>query len=505
MSIPRIVAGPVLGLAVVVFVSLMVWRLSTPRDQSANEADGKVEAIEQVERSPSFSETESASALSAQQPVTGTELAPAEVIDRPGFDCSMARGQGHAADLAIVAISEFGGNARHPAQLSTMHSTRFSVLDQTGALHTGELPFHPLQIKIGKRPHGPVLAGFGGLDPAPSRMRLTAEGEPARIFMDGAAVYENDHAWLLGVASDGSSYFVVEPLGSDLSSRLVIRNLDQGTEAHHELGTMLAAPEGGLAYHASYTPGNEEVHLEPASGPYSRGIGAHYFFKAEGKEPPRRISVPDRGLDDRALFLSSEEGYFFYEGANNADSLEIVKARFDWPAGFSQAIWRQDNAVGTRAVREDASPDGAWLLLRTGTASTAGRPAKRSDSMLHVLDASTGKKVFALPTSNVEAQLRQLSSVLPDQPTENDLGWYNGAFFTGNGKLVVQRVQDTDGLVDETVKFYDVYDMESIAIDAQPEFRARSNQHQRNPCASKGFPGTLQVAESGRLAYSGAP
>lgn len=484
-------------------MATLIGSLTTGEYLPANEAGGAVEAVELTELALSPSAMETGQAPSAQQRPEGAELTAGEVIDRPDFTCSMTKGKGSAGHLAIVAVSELVDTDPDPSiRISGRYSTRFSVLDETGALHTGELPFYPFRLKTGKRPNGPVLAGFGGINLQPYSTILPAEGESVRIFMGDTTVYESNHAWLFDLASDGSSYFVIEPVGNELSSRLTIVNLDKDTEIHHDLGSMLASPDGTLAYRASYTPDNEEVHLEPFTE-FTQGLGVHYFFKAQGKDPPRRILVPDRGLDDRALFMSSEDGYIFYEGANSADSLHIVKTRFDWPAGPSVPVWRREGPVGTRASRVDASPDGAWLLFSLGTAGTAGRPAKEEDRMIYVLDASTGETVFALPTRTIDAQMRRLSSVLPDQPSENDVGWYMGANFVGNDRFVVRRIKDTDGVVDDTVQLFDVYDMNSISLDAQPGFRVQSNEHRLNPCASNGFPGTLRVAENGRLTYAG--
>ena len=59
--------------------------------------------------------------------------------------------------------------------------------------------------------------------------------EPVHIYWDGELVYENDKAWRFGVAPDGSSFYVIEPLAGE-ASRLVVRSLDAGEEHHYDLG-----------------------------------------------------------------------------------------------------------------------------------------------------------------------------------------------------------------------------------------------------------------------------
>ena len=131
----------------------------------------------------------------------------------------------------------------------------------------------------------------------------------------------------------------------------------------------------------------------PASAS-TTGIGVHYFFSAKEEVPPRKVLVPDRGLDDLVVFTSSEEGYYFFDSAHSTDSLHIMKARFDWSTGLFDTVWHQEGPVGTNASRVDASSDGDWLLFTTGTSMAAGRPANDGDRSLSVLDSATGEIVF---------------------------------------------------------------------------------------------------------------
>ena len=498
-SILRKISGVVFGLGLVTAIALLLARFSgqqhdlqTDLEEDMDFSAGDFELAESV-----FPSSVIEKGLPPQwnKESDEAELTPDEVIDQTGGGCGMLMGQGSATDLAIVVTRVPRGKS--------MGGTKFSVLDQSGAVNSGVLPFLSFQTKLGKTSRGQAIAGFGGIRLGnPNSTGLYAEGEPLRIYIDRELVYEREHVWLFDVAANGSSFFYIESLGSDYSSRLAISSLDQGTETHYYLGTTFSHPKHDLTYLASFTSGTEEVHLEPISARHSKGLGTHYFFDVQGEGPSRRMSVPDRGLKDQALFTSSEEGYLLYEAANGADNLHIVKARLDWSSGVSTAVWRQEGPMGTRASHVEISPDGAWLLYSTNTAGTVRRRARNDDRVLYVLDAATGERAFVLPIVDSGKQMLQLSSVLPPQATENDVGWYNGAFFVGNDRLVVRRLRDTDGLVDETVKFYDIYDMNSISLDAQPEYRVESNQHWQNVCASEGFPGTLITGEDGRLAYA---
>ncbi len=493
----------ILGLVLATALALLLWRFGGHRyaleqgDPSEGEGAGPIELA-----FPSTGNGVGPAATMEKRPERA-ELKPDEVIDKQGFDCGMTRGKGAAADLAVVTVAEPLGIMDILTPFLERYSTRFSVLDQTGALHTGELPFIPYQRKLGKSPSGSVLAGFGGIALQPWLTPLPAEGEPLRIFAGDTMIYENKHVWLFDVANDGSSYFFIEPLGTDFSSRLVISNLEQGTEMHHDLGTMLSGPEGELAYLASYTAGGKEVHLWPVpSGVLKEDVGMHYFFKTEANSPPRPIAVPDRGLYDRAFFTSSEESFIFYEAASDDEKLQIVKARFDWSSGASTAIWSKEGPAGVKAGSVSITPDGAWLLFGTGQASKTKRGLRDSDRMMHLLDAKTGETRFRFFTDSFSAKARQLANVLPPQPTQDDVGLFNGAFFVGNNKLVLRHFPLEDGAAVETERFYDVFDLNSITVNAQPEYRVRGNEHIFNPCGSGGFPSTLGVTEDGRLVYT---
>lgn len=152
----------------------------------------------------------------------------------------------------------------------------------------------------------------------------------------------------------------------------------------------------------------------------------------------------------------------------------------------------------------DATPNGAWVLFGTGTSGALSRPAEAHDWMLFVLDATSGQPVFKFPIEDADLQLSRLSTVLPPEATAEDAGIFRGAFFVGNDKLVLQHYPMTDGLFDIRKSVYDVFDMNSIALDSQPDFRLSINRHDTNSCASENFPYNLKVGEDNKLVYARA-
>ena len=487
------------GLALAIAAAVLFWRADSTRGESPGDPGHVPEAgeLEMIDGAfPAWVE-EAHFVSPSREDSREQELTPEEVIDKPGIGCYLEMGVGPAEDVAIAGIWTPEG--------SFLGGTRFSVLNASGAVHSGFLPFPSFQVGLGKNRSGEVIFGFGGVRMNPDNPHsfgLPPDGDPMRIYADDQLVYEKDQVWLFDIADDGSSFFYIEPLASDYSSRLVIVSLEHGTETHHDLGTIFAHPENDLRYLAAYTPSLAEVHLKPVSQRNSEGLGTHYFFDVRAGGSGRGLWIPNTGRYDLAHFTSSEEGYRLVEGADESGRLQVVKYQVDWGAEKAVPVLNLAGYVGTRASSVQTSPDGAWLLFHTATASTAGRPARTDDGVLVLLDAATGENKFALFPKDKDSQMSALSNVLPASATKDDLGWLNGAYFVGNDHLVVRRFPTPNDVIDDTRRLYDVYDLQSISLDAQPQYRTEGNWHLRNDCASQGFPGTLGVGEDGRLTYT---
>ena len=148
-------------------------------------------------------------------------LTPADVMGNP--DCTMRPGAGNGRDLAMVVVPGEDGS-------------RFAVVDGSGRVFGDMLPFRAVRdSSFARREDGTVVAGFGGSDRPLHRdfpslraappFSLGAKG--VVVYQDGQVIYENGEASGFGLADDGSSFYVMEPMAGDVS-RLVIRNLDLG-------------------------------------------------------------------------------------------------------------------------------------------------------------------------------------------------------------------------------------------------------------------------------------
>ncbi|MYD99503.1 MAG: hypothetical protein F4X98_19230 [Gammaproteobacteria bacterium] len=357
----------------------LIWLMS--RDAAPTSVTHEREAAP-LDRTPTNSVVAGLPNPSQEHPTglehLSNELTPADVMGNP--DCLMKPGAMHARDLAVVVV---------PGQ----DGSRFAVVDRSGVVFGDSLPFPTtVEQSFARREDGSVLAGFGGLDVS----RTTSRGPATQgvvVYQDGQIIFENPEATGFGVAHDGSSFFVLEPIpGPGSATRLVIRNLDLGVEVHHDLGTLQPDPDTNV-YPVWYSLDRSEVIvgiLDTASSPErthfadATFITSHThlqfsFFPADGGETRKLADY--RGFP---RFVSSNEVYF---ALPRGDGYATVKREYAYEGGevSVEEQWSRDLHPGPVA------DDGAWLVA-----------VNNSDDWLwgggtteaHILDASTGDSRF---------------------------------------------------------------------------------------------------------------
>ena len=433
---------------------------------------------------PQIVEQRAASMNRPQVALAGEMLSPLEVIDDP--NCLMRVGTGQASDLALVVVPGLNG-------------ARFSVVSQTGPVYGGELPFSPNHYKLGKHANGSIVVGFGEL-------RLNQEGnkgpeapEPVRVYVDGQLVYEREKLLWFDVASDGSSYAVIEPLGGG-TSQLLINNLNEGTQIQYYLGDIYHSDSFALPYLATYSIGFGEVHFMPINGASELGIGTHYFYPVRSGGKSRRVRAVGESSYDFAHLTSSWEGYFFYGEAsdNGAGPFQVIKRELDWSTGNFVDAWslRFQASIGQGGV--SFSEDGRWLEIRT---SPIGMPPmwNRNAFRTYLFDTMTGERVFEFPMVAGREQSMRLASVMSDESTLDDLGRFGGLEIQGDQLMIFRTIDDPDH-PDGFRGVYDVFDMNTLQSSSQPDFRVTVNRTPSNLCASRSYPRSLQ-SRDGHLAF----
>ncbi len=323
--------------------------VSTP-DPDSNEFEATVPA----------SDAERPESQALAQPHVLERPTAAAVIADP--QCRMVVGQRTASDTALVYLPLGDG-------------AWFAVVNTFGIVFDATLPFVPERPEVGKRPDGTILVGFGLAD-------------KVQVVHDGSVIYEFDEVWSFGIADDGSSFFVVEPLAGN-ASRLVVRNLELREEHHFDLGTSITPTNHSLDFGLDYSVDLAEVIVRPSR---SRG-GASRFFPVVGGVPREVVVEPTQGMPTRDLsvFATSELSYHARNVGDkdrNRYSLlwRIVKVEREFGNGGERGreVWTRDLQF-LRNLSMQVSLDGAWLVL---TDPVAG---------VEVLHTEDGETVLSYP------------------------------------------------------------------------------------------------------------
>ena len=408
-------------------------------------------------------------------------LTAEEVLDNP--DCQMLAGRGRAKDKAIVI-------------LPTPEGARFAVLDGQGEVFADTLPFFPHHYHLGKRADGTVLAGFGDPFLNSRRGRERHAPEPVRIYFDGTVVYESDKASEFAIAPDGSSFYVREPLAGG-ASRLVVRNLDLRTERHFALGgTYTPSNEFEPGFGTSFAVDAREIMFWPV---YEYGRGIHRFYPV-GDSEVREVHVAQRadesmfGGNDRvrvdgvysAVFASSEEAYFAAAPTppipEGTKPWKIERRKLDHDTNTSTEVWSRELDLDHFGYTMNLSDDGAWLAVRAWN--------------FQVLNTASGETVFEYPMVDKQAELARLGSVLVPGATVRDVGAVTNDSFRDNRLVFFRQVGskrscsggDKDAYDDCIAELrrrgiynsmVDVFQMETIEIDSEPDFRVEVSRDNR--------------------------
>ena len=409
------------------------------------------------------------------------------------LDCQMLAGGGAASDVALVI---------HPTEEGVV----FAVIGESGELTRGELNFRPNHLRIGRRDDGSVIYGFGDLRTHARAFRPEDSAEPVRIYHDDFVIYESDKALNFDISHDGSSFVVHKPSAGEVT-RLVVRNLTEGTQVEHELNTKLTHKG---RYSMGYTVDGTEVVFSPS---HSYGRGFHWFYPTnEGRK--RRVEV--EGFRS-ALLTSSENGYFV-ERAYELDTdesgevWEVSRRRFLHSIGQSEELWSVPLNIRDFGSRLSVSENGKWLGLFA--------------SDYKVLDTETGEKIFDFPyRRNPEMQIARLAPILPADSTLADVGKYFRMNFKGNHLIGYRMWGDSsscDSELDDQYynpkkreciwdlrirgvykHFYDIYDMNTITLDGSPSYTAEVFPESDCVPANTRWKGLVDV--DGKLAFQPVP
>ena len=411
-------------------------------------------------------------------------------------DCRMLSGKGPAEDVAVVTLlSEEGAE--------------FAVVGENGILATGRLDFRPHHFRIGRRPDGSVLVGFANLRLNSGVFRPPDSDEPLRIYHGDHVVYETKKASDFDIASDGSSFFVLEPSPGG-ASRIVIRNMEDDTQKEIELGTRFSSSNAFSPgeHMAVYSADSSEIMFTPAHAD-ARGVGTYWIYPV-GKGRARRISVQDSW---GALLTSSENGYFVDRPNELApdevgDVWQVSRRRLDPSKGVSEVLWTSRVHVKHHGGLLSISQNGKWLGL--------------SGWNYRVLDTESGDTIFNFPRApDRKAVFSRIAPALPDGATLADVGSIGSIRFRGNSLVSFRRVGDTSAcstkkgeeyddrkwrqcirdlrLQGRYRTFFDVFEMDNIELDSPPTYI--TEVFEESSCMPANSPRRGLIDLDGQLAF----
>ena len=429
----------------------------------------------------------------AQPSLESAVLKPREVLGN--LECTMLAGRGAASGSAVVVVrSETGA--------------RFSVVDGGGSLVAGTLPFRPHQFRLGRQQDGTPVIGLGDLRLNSKQFRPVASPEPVRVYVGEQIAYDSDKAWDFLVAHDGSSFAVHEPIAGG-ASRLVVHDLELGTERNVDLGTRMTPVNAYEGDHMiDYSLDASEIMFQPAGGD-DMGIGTYWFYPVN-EGPVQQVAVED---DLGAVLISRGEGYFAHrqEDLMPDGNWRFTRRTFDATNATIDVVWSRTLDLEEFSGRMSLSDNGRWLGVHGWN--------------FHVLDTQSGDTVFRYRTVGYPPQhLPRLVSVVGEGASASDVGRLGSITFQGDNMLFFRQFgryycftppgEEYDDLryrkclrhhrkTGRYKAVYDVYDMKTISLDAQPTYRAEVYRETNCMEGNMPFQGLQRVGE--KLTYLSEP
>ena len=233
------------------FVLALIWSaVAQSKRNGAHEETSHLSEPHLPKSIEEVKETEPKDGTSIRNENLQTGISVDRVIEQ--LDCRLFAGIARVAHLGVVL-------------LPSADCADYAVLDRTGVLFEGTLPFSPHHVRVGMRPDSSVLVGFGDLRLNSGDFRPIESREPVQILRDNHVIFKSDKVRDFDIASDGSSFAVHEPAPGG-TSHLIIRNIDTGKESHYDLET----PVGPIndyenGYMLRYTNDETEIVFDRAT------------------------------------------------------------------------------------------------------------------------------------------------------------------------------------------------------------------------------------------------
>ena len=267
----------------------------------------------------------------------------------------------------------------------------YAVVDENGVLFGGHLPFvveslQDVHVTLGKRPDGSTIAA----------LRSFRDGK-MEVVHGGQTIYEGTDTWDFDLASDGSSFVAIEPLAG--GSRLVLRNLDTGSEHHYDLEDSISdrgvpGTWRGFVRYAWYSPAHTEVIVNA-----NRNEGGTYRFYPLDGGRPREVRTDPNIWDRIDIFQSSALSYHGHPTPDGSIKLYREERRFQQSDKSHQTVevWSREFQPQDTIAPPLVSDDGAWVVLGMEPHGI-------------VLDATNGNTVISVPFDEESRRLHGVAT-----------------------------------------------------------------------------------------------
>jgi len=389
---------------------------------------------------------------------THFESIPESAVEMSNVDCYIGQGLGDSSEMGVLLFGDDSNTSVH-------------VLNSRGAIQGGQVLYNPNHVQLAKRDDESVVVIVGNIRRNAKIGRPSDSDEPVTVFHGNDVIYESDKVLDFGLKGDGSSFFVVEPTAGG-SSRLVWRDIDNGTESQHDLDHDWAAPGDESGYIAEFGKTDDSLMILPTD---NASLEPRRFLSGQDGNMTT-ISFPSSIKLVASVFESASVGYFVQPVGESI--FEVSRRDFrenlvdSESTGWTRRISLQ-KFYGTVSLSDDAK----WLVLSAW------------DTI--VLDAQTGTTVFRWPIAgNKEEERERLASVIKSKEQngvdQQPIGAVMGVSIQG-GRLLMTRklgmeafatchntadpqacIETAQSKVSEVV---DVFEMESIEVDGSPDFR----------------------------------
>jgi hypothetical protein len=388
----------------------------------------------------------------------------------PGAKCQLVS----VGDRAVVSVHQPGGKNFLLALSADPADTQIHELD-----------FEPTLTRYVESPAGDRLMAVSNLRRNQIGNRPPDTDEPLSIYRNGQRIFHSDKVWDYQLAPDGSGYWVVEPL-SNVTSRMIIRNFDEGTEVHHDLG-MRNASFGFDVPCVYYTPRGDEVVVIPP-----QGVFAPIRFYATSSQSERELQFDQPEL---VRFYSSDEYYqkqWTVDPETKVERDYMVK-RVRQPDGEFATAWKTRLYIQRFNETFGISPNGKKMF------------ADGWD--LNVLDTATGEVIFDMPmVEDTEADSREIRQRMVDvvpnalDPNE-DLGSVSRVEITNDGLQIYRRYDSGESsqcrywdhacysALEQAGMLRDVIDIvpfDGMTLDSKPTERRVIRPRPPSPCDGAG-------------------